>query len=462
VLFVLFNGSSLAKYKQWERSDYIVGHQPLAIFIDPFVTFDSTNQHPFRNYWVICAGYDANFNGIEDNGDEKPSIWRLTELMPYYTMIPQKIIDLDFVSIVFPFRGAYFNPKVNNLDTSGRLFFTYKNQVRCFDFLKAKFVEDIIIDFAPVAVSYDTTFLFLSMRNTNGTSEVLKYDLVNKKITDTISAGKNVQMTLSFYKWNNNKKYLAILNEGSFGNDDSSVQLVEMESDGTKTSTSFTVGSGGNYLDYDFKNLIVTVNGSGKIVFIDPESKTITNEIQLQTGQYDGPRQTTLISGSLWISSYSNDIFASSLNSTIESIPARGKTESITGFYFPADDYRVFTTNIFLKDSYKPDSTISMFKDYSLDITEQIQTGNVSIYPNPVNDLLNLVLDFENGNPYLIKIEIAGIEGQVLYEKVFEMNDGNSFRKSIPVQSPGLNSGTYFLRISAGDKFYVKPFVVVR
>lgn len=79
---------------------------------------------------------------------------------------------------------------------------------------------------------------------------------------------------------------------------------------------------------------------------------------------------------------------------------------------------------------------------------DQLQAGNISIYPNPVSDELRI----ENtGNPGTISFDIFNSEGQVVIR-------GNLIDKTI-VSTKDFAPGIYFLKLQSGDTFVSKVIV---
>ena len=76
-------------------------------------------------------------------------------------------------------------------------------------------------------------------------------------------------------------------------------------------------------------------------------------------------------------------------------------------------------------------------------------TTEIVLRPNPVLTELSLVLPFSNGS-----IEIANESGTVLIARKINANH-------LTISVVQLKAGTYFARITAGDKVYVKKFVKI-
>ena len=85
----------------------------------------------------------------------------------------------------------------------------------------------------------------------------------------------------------------------------------------------------------------------------------------------------------------------------------------------------------------------SNFYHFESAINNMNSLANVSIYPNPVVSLINIQIDDNDVNSY--QVEIINITGQ----KVFT-NSYSNLSTSVNVEN--LNSGIYFIRITADNK----------
>lgn len=87
------------------------------------------------------------------------------------------------------------------------------------------------------------------------------------------------------------------------------------------------------------------------------------------------------------------------------------------------------------------DAFILKMSSSVIGIKEYTSRNNISIYPNPTNDILNIELK----NSDKIKIEIANTLGQIVFEETTET-------KNLKLDIKNLNAGLYFLKIISGDK----------
>jgi hypothetical protein len=85
-----------------------------------------------------------------------------------------------------------------------------------------------------------------------------------------------------------------------------------------------------------------------------------------------------------------------------------------------------------------------------------LQSINLSIFPNPANDRLNIRLN-ENLSNDMVEISIYNLNGAKLYS---EKNNYHSGNISIDIQN--LNQGFYLMQIKSGNSISFEKFQVVK
>lgn len=101
------------------------------------------------------------------------------------------------------------------------------------------------------------------------------------------------------------------------------------------------------------------------------------------------------------------------------------------------------------------------YKDYALvypqSINDVFEDGNLSIYPNPTSEILNVEL---NGNfDKEITMNVVDVLGQVVGTKVIGKVNG-SHKETVNVST--LAAGTYFINLSDGTNYITKKFTIER
>lgn len=81
---------------------------------------------------------------------------------------------------------------------------------------------------------------------------------------------------------------------------------------------------------------------------------------------------------------------------------------------------------------------------------------NAAIYPNPVNDVMNLVLN--PGKSRIVKVSVLDMAGHTVLNQKFEIQAEDLSTLKIPVS--GLPSGMYMVRIQAGTNVIARKMIV--
>lgn len=402
------------------------GSMPLQIY--------STNIGPV----VYCGGIDANFNGVFDDGDETPSLWLLTPEHPTYHFNldffnSQKLIDLDFNIPVFPARN-YWDEKNNTL------FLINSNSIDRIKFEKK--MDTYIIDKTEIiknlsnvsAVSASDEFLFISVRKFDANGDVLIYSLQNNSFVDTVSAGKNVQMT----QYVPQTGQLFILNEGTFGSDDGSLQIYMHNLDDFVHVNTIPIGGNPNHFYISNKNqkIYISCNVSNELIILGLTQDSSVTKFYLP--EYNGLRETVPLNvtpnmESLFATSSYNDVvyFINSLGEIKDSIKAYGKAESVY-----SDFSSILIATPFMANTYTPDTAVTL---YSRPMSVNVADETVfTIIPNPIVDKFEIqVLD----DIKISSIDLIDISGITVYTY-------NTISNIYQLPRYDLPSGKYFLRIN--------------
>lgn len=116
---------------------------------------------------------------------------------------------------------------------------------------------------------------------------------------------------------------------------------------------------------------------------------------------------------------------------------------------------------LFEKDGYKPYSeNVDVSTIVNVDLKKKEESGGtsssiinheeMSIYPNPVSQLLNV--KFENEHSTNVQITLANLSAQILYQ--FTTNENYH---TIDMQNWA--SGIYLLSVKIQDRYYVKKVI---
>lgn len=409
-----------------------VGKQPSQIYFDQY-------QNGFH---VICSGFDDGFDGImEFPEEENPSLWFLSNQNGEWNA--EKKIEFDFASFKFPLRPAIMWDEEESI-----LYIPQNNVVKSFSLSTFEMIDDELIklDVRGIATS-GISHLFLTINDFISTSELRVYSLSTGQTLQTLQAETNVQMSVQ-YITSENKTGIAILNEGDWGESNSTVQIGEIVHMGNFDLTSIDIGDMGNYIYYNVNYpdlLFVTVNGSDKLVIIDLIKKEITHEIELD--YLTSPRECIVFDDKLYITTYSETLLAYDLN-TYELLSTT-TTESFSEGLALGNNY-IAVANISNSD-YSPNNTIQLFPTNMTSIEElSIIRTDVFIFPNPSNNLINIDLP---ESIIIQKVEIYDLSGN---KKLIHYDN----QKIVDISN--LNQGVYFIKIETNDSIFIQKFEVIK
>jgi hypothetical protein len=412
--------------------EFEVGKRPSQVLImnDSFV-------------FVFCAGWDANQNGIREEGDEPASIWYFWTFNDQISSFqsfsdyskPQKLIDLDFRPEQIPLSPVLFEENREIFIPGPKGVTHVKIYPGGTNLPTLTATKEVLIPQIPVAISTGKSKsghdrLYLSMIDKqNNTGNIIVYDLIDKVFYDTISAYSNVQMSLPC----NNGKELYILNSDTL-NTESKLQVVHVGENiglgkhlllkdmGIPVGANFIAGNGTIYIVSNYKSNFTT---------IDQDYNLLTGLIKLPKD--GGPRE--IAKDKNWMSTYNGYVYQFQQykgNVTFtDSLKAYGRAEgmAISELFFTI-------ATPYTEGSNKPDSTITLYGKEPVSVEENKADKLPAIYPNPANDYLTLNKEIFKG-----EIEIYSFSG----EKLLTANTTH-------LNIRNLASGFYFVK--SADKMF--------
>ena len=245
-----------------------VGLQPTAII------YDEAQQ----GFHVFCFGYDEDFDGEKlSDSEESPSWWFITNHLDVWTA--EKKMEFDFLSFKFPFR-----PAVIWNETTPTIYIPQKDTIKSFNLNTFEVIDDNFLPVDANAVdAADDAHLLVTRNNYFDIADVLVYQISSKEKLQDISTINNPTMAL-YYKTSENKKGMAILNEGGWGENNSVLQLGYINHKSEFELDTLHIGDLGNHIYYTPEypdNMIVTVNGSDRVLVIDLINNEVERTIQM-------------------------------------------------------------------------------------------------------------------------------------------------------------------------------------
>jgi hypothetical protein len=413
---------------------------------------------------IITNGYDANFNGVEDSGDEKPAIYKISftsELFGSNTV--QKIADLPFASIPFPTRVGLDMGKNTIILPDTNLGISFYNIT---DGSKIKTIYPFSNPEPPYqpldpskarvsGISFYNGFLLVSIRAPE--LEANKFYILEpeqNKIYFETNVDPNPQQAIV-----QNKK-LFILCEGTFGSDNSTLIVYDLKNMAPNDfeimyNSQLNIGSAGNHLSpLDSNQILITMNGSHEIHILNTQTLEITKTIKLPTTGYDGPRESNVFQNNLILTTaYDGNLYTYHTNGNfVGKKTFDGKLEGLFSIYYePLNFSVVAVTSPFLQD-YSPNNKIFVLVNFS-DVPDLIKTQDFQISPNPVSDFCKLILPSDIQST--ATVDIFSSNGERI--KSFTLNFAG---KELLLAVNDLSNGVYFARISGGSRIWTIPFVI--
>lgn len=99
--------------------------------------------------------------------------------------------------------------------------------------------------------------------------------------------------------------------------------------------------------------------------------------------------------------------------------------------------------------------TVHTYDSSGQTIVEELEDINISLYPNPAKDFVNLQFTMPQNGKALIRV--LDMNGRVVLSLMNEMIEGGIHTMQVPVQS--LQQGLYFFEIAIDNKTTVKKFI---
>ncbi len=415
------------------------GVQPLGVF------------HVGEHTHIFCTGLDANFNGIQDEGDVAPAWYQ-------YERSSRKLVGsriLEWGSIGFPFRpGLDYDNSI--------IYFSHLGRIRSFSLENLELLNDEVLPGPAAAVSVDQEGrrLFVSRRVVDGTGFVVEFDLQTEEQTN-LPAGKFVQQTLA-YSTSQGGAGLAILNEGDFGTETSTLQIVP-EVPGPPERL-IELGGTGNHLFQYGDLLLVTMNGSHSVQLIDLTTFQIVRTIPTQTLEFDGPRESLVLDDYLFVSTYTGDVRRFDLTSgeLLDIYQTGGRTEGLG-----AADGEIWVANEFEPQSFTPQQTVAIIRlepASTVRVAGAIgrEQASIAVYPHPISDraVVSVAAELLAGErPSLRIFRMDGSEAATISCRANADGNGEAL---IQIDRLALSSGPYMLNLQTKDGARSIPIIVRR
>lgn len=311
---------------------------------------------------VLCSRVDANFNGVQDNGDS-PASW----------------IQVDIPTLqslrTYTFPWAQVNAaRVGVARGTGLIYFGVDNTVESFSLTNQTSNGTVYRgSVSAVSSTLQGTAIYISQRpNFTDPGSVIQYTLES---SDSIvyPAGVNPQQTGRFIT-STNVQGLYVLNEGLFGQQSGSLDIWKPTQFGP-SKTTVEVGDTPNHVWVQGDSAYVTVNGSHWIVVVNLASAIAVDTILVGTTGFDGPRESCISNGKLFVSTFSGDVRVFDVATGVKtgSITLDAKPEGIA-----VVGGNIWVTRAFLLGGYSVERNVAVYNiDQSVSVSATHPTPSV-------------------------------------------------------------------------------------
>jgi hypothetical protein len=305
---------------------------------------------------VLCARTDANFNGVADEGDA-PAAW--LQVTPTLQVVR---------SYTFPWADVKAS-RIGTILQRDRLFVGVDNAVQEFDLtdqaLKGTVYTGPVSAVSAIESASNGPTLYISQRPNFTDPGTVVQRVVATGDSVVYAAGPNPQQSLRFTT-STNVSGLLTISEGVFGQANGIVDVWKQSALGAARTT-ITVGDTPNHVTVSGDSAYVTVNGSHHVVVIDLVSVTAVDTIAVGTSGFDGPRESVVDNGILYVSTFSSDVRLFSIEDgrRIGVVTLDAKPEGI--LVFGRD---LWVTRSFLMGGYSAESNVAV---YDLDAAVSVE-----------------------------------------------------------------------------------------
>ncbi|MCS6809535.1 MAG: hypothetical protein RML40_12020 [Bacteroidota bacterium] len=432
--------------------------QPLALL------FDGEALH------VLCNQVDANFNGVQDAGDT-PAAWvRL--------LTRGGVIDTERrQTLTFPWGQNFGFPARLALDTVNKLVYVAQGgRIRAFDARTQGLRRDTLLLIDSLARSTFSTSgsvsalsidiplgrLFVSLRG-RSTSAVVEIDVATSRVLARYPAGIFVQQTIP-YRTASGRRGLAILNEGAFGTNTSTLMLARSPQE----ITTIPLGNTGNHLLRIGDTVVATMNGSHELIVVSLDAERVIRRIPTGTSGFDGPREAAYLAlnNTLAVTTYQGFVrfFDYISGATRATVNTNSKTEGIV----LTNPTTLYVANAFLAGGFASATSITPIQINLTSVQDQstLRTA-ASIVPHPVRQAAHIRLRVpQYYRAAEITMHLYNLLGHAVAELPHlcreEVSGEKTLEALLDADALGLPNGMYILHVRSNTRTLSVPVHILR
>lgn len=429
--------SAQVDYKVIDSAD--VGSRPSAVVLSPNGDY----------IYAICAGVDANLNGIKDEGDMNPSVWKIGLGNGKFTD-RQQIIELRFNSLQYPVRYDQYNHNKAKL-----LMPSMKNEL-----------VEVNCDMGTQTLLYSTEgeitdanyldaeagYVCSISPGPNNNGQVCLIDINTKKITASAQVGINPTQVLM-----HSENGYGALCLGPDGKDSSEIWIGDIVSNG-KNLPAFKIPLDGlgNHILFSGGRIYAT-NFTGHALHRINVTYGYADTLPTLTEPGKGPRQSLPMYDNILVTTYGGDLLAFNCCGGTDILGrayVNGKLEGLCAAWDKVSGFNQI--NVFVASPYTldgaPNTKVYFLQRNVTSAFEPIETAPFSIYPTPAREALNIEFDYAQPGAKIEILDAAGRLGAALETSgAYSQIDLKNFAQ-----------GSYFAVITIGNRKWGAPFTIVR
>lgn len=316
---------------------------------------------------LIAAGVDANFNGVLDPGEAKPT-WSVIDGTTH------RVVDsttFDAFLNSYPIRVG-----VNLL--AGEVYLPIGGEVHAFDVQTLQH-KRAVSTVPTAAASFDplSGLLYLTSRDPGFTAQgmVTAVEPTTGTVLGEMETGVNPGMVVSVFDPTIYAPGNFILNEGAFGKGNGSVTYMASNPDIYNAVNGEKIGGGANFIATRGERAYVVLGGTHQVRIINTltHRDVAPSPITTHTSGFDSPRAIAFQGDSLLIvGTYASDIrrFETATGALRDSIKLLGKVESVV-----VRDSLLFAAIKYTAGTYTPDSVVAVVNLNSGEVVDTIIVG---------------------------------------------------------------------------------------
>jgi hypothetical protein len=454
LVFLLLCSSAVAQLRWEPAGSYstLVGRVPLWIAFGP----SGSDPSPQSTAYILSAGVDANFNGVQDSADVPPGL----DLIRIDSMgVEQLGLSLPWGPFSFPLRPVV-GWIVRGQEVDLYAYLPRPDRVALFQLPIPGEPERLIYPAGAAAVALHGDTIVLSRRVSESVGHLVLLSLRGEPLDTLVVFGcPNIQQVL----YDAARQQYIVLCEGTFGQNNSVVQFLR-----PGEARIVPVGGTGNFLLLSGDTLLVVANGSHELYLLDAGTgQWLSLPISVGTSGFGGPREAVLLylpngQATALVSTYSRDVRWIDLASgeVLQILPTQGLAEGMA-LRRLRDTLELWVVQPFTP-AYAPESTVTV---YRLPLPVSVEEPSMALqqpqlFPMPVSE-----------GPVLLRWRVPELAGMSAAVELFS-GDGRCWARwtvpcregvieaLLPISRRLLPAGVYSVRVRLGAHTAHVPVVV--